>query len=202
MHTLALENFNLVKKNTRAASNNDYAYPSQTMDAFLASVEKRAFRIANLSTRNEHDALDIVQNSMIKLVQKYVHRPSHEWPMLFHRILKNCIFDWHRHQKVKRIFSHFTHNNDDALSDSENEYPDHRQVEPDKHVIAKQTIHSIEAALTALPARQRQVFLLRAWEEFDTKTTAKIMGCSEGSVKTHYSRATQRLKTMLEGQIQ
>lgn len=171
-----------------------------TLDAFLASVEGRAFRMARLSTRSDTEALDIVQEAMMKLVNKYRERGESEWPLLFQRILQNSILDWHRQQtRRKRLFWWGNSDNQDTEEEDEIE----AAVDPIEgnpaHLLSRaEDIQHVMHAIEQLPVRQQQAFLLRAWEGFDTADTARIMQCTDGSVKTHYSRALARLRTLLE----
>ncbi len=155
---------------------------------------------------DSHTALDVVQDAMIKLADKYGDKPPEELPLLFHRILQNTIRDHCRRQKVRSnwvtLFSAFGAKQSeeefdplDVLEDSDNQSA---PATPDAAFVQKQTIALIEQALSNLPARQREAFLLRYWEGLDTAETAKAMGCTEGSVKTHCSRANHALSTMLE----
>ncbi len=156
--------------------------------------------------RDRQAALDIVQDSMLKLAEKYGEKPAEEYPMLFQRILQNTIRDYYRRQKVRSfwsiLFSSFTSHQDgedfdplDVLQDPNN----HSQpLQPHSVLEKSQLIDLIEELLLNLPARQREAFLLRYWEELDTPATAKAMGCSEGSVKTHCSRATHTLAAKLK----
>ena len=149
--------------------------------------------------------MDIVQDAMLRLVDKYADRPAAEWPMLFHRILQNLIRDHFRKQKVRSLwttlFSAFASNdNDDA--DPLDFLPSDPTVEgigePVAQLQRSQVLSIIEDEVSKLPARQREAFLLRYWEDMDTAETALVMGCSEGSVKTHCSRATHALRTALQ----
>jgi len=167
------------------------------MESFLASVERRAYRMAEMGTGNSEDALDIVQEAMFGFVRKYSARPEEEWRPLFFRILQNKIRDWHRRAKVKKglgLFWPF------KGSDAENPI---QQLEDtkEKNVLdvleASDSVDAMHVAIRALPVRQQQAFLLRAWEEFSVKETAKIMEISEGSVKTHFSRAVATLRESL-----
>jgi len=171
------------------------------LERFLASVERRAFRIALLATRNRDDALDLVQDAMLNLVQHYTQQDAAEWPMLFHRILHNRIMDWQRRQKVRKALFGWL----PRSSDPEDEQDPIADVAapgedaPAHWLEASRRVEVLDASLGALPARQRQAFLLRVWEGFDVAETAQIMGCSDGSVKTHYSRACAALRQALEG---
>ncbi len=174
----------------------------QTMAGFLASVEKRAFRIAMLATSNRDDALDLVQEAMMKLVQKYSDKTIDDWKPLFYRILESRILDWHRKQNFRRPFRAWLKPlaNDDSTSDEDPlmQQPDLAQVMPDFKLQDSQFMQDLEAALKTLPLRQQQVFLLRLWEGLDIKETALAMQCSQSSVKTHYSRALTKLQSCLE----
>jgi len=176
------------------------------LDQFLSSVERRAYKQAEFAVRDAHSALDIVQDAMIKLTQKYAGKPVSELPMLFQRILQNTIRDYFRRQKVKdkwiSLFSAFIPKSEsnhfdplEALRDDGNQSA---PTQPDEHLQQSQVIVLIESALKNLPVRQREAFLLRYWEGLNTTETAKVMGCTEGSVKTHCSRATRTLAAYLE----
>jgi RNA polymerase sigma-70 factor (ECF subfamily) len=155
--------------------------------------------------RDEHVALDIVQDAMMKLAEHYGDRSPEEFPMLFQRILQNTIRDHYRRQKVRSLwttlFSSLTpqHNSEefdplDTLIDEDNPS---QAARPDDALVQSQLVAAVEEALGELPARQREAFLLRYWEELDTAETAAAMGCSEGSVKTHCSRASHALSAIL-----
>ncbi|MDD4929713.1 MAG: RNA polymerase sigma factor [Gallionella sp.] len=176
------------------------------LSQFLSRIERRAYKHAQFAMHDSHTALDVVQDAMIKLADKYGDKPYEELPLLFHRILQNTIRDHCRRQKVRSnwitLFSAFSSKQAeeefdplDVLEDCENQSA---PPMPDAAFGQKQTIALIEAALTNLPARQREAFLLRYWEGLDTAATANVMGCTEGSVKTHCSRANHTLATMLK----
>jgi RNA polymerase sigma-70 factor (ECF subfamily) len=172
---------------------------SRALDQFLASVEKRAFKIAQLGLRNEDDALDAVQDSMMKLVQSYAARPADEWRPLFYRILTNRVRDMQRRRTVRgRIMAWLPAG--DAQDDDEYDpiaqapSPD---VSPARRLELDEAIGVLETAVAELPARQQQAFLLRNFEGLDVAETASAMGCSEGSVKTHYFRALENLRARL-----
>lgn len=169
-------------------------------------MERRAYKQALYAVQNEHAALDIVQDAMIKLAEKYGSKPAAELPLLFQRILQNTIRDYYRRQKVKNarftLFSSLAPKNDseeydplESLQDNENPSA---PAGPDESLQQRQVIALIEHALTKLPARQREAFLLRYWEGLDQAETASAMGCTEGSVKTHCSRATHALAETLK----
>jgi RNA polymerase sigma-70 factor (ECF subfamily) len=173
----------------------------QELSDFLKSVERRAFKRSVYHVRNEESALDIVQDSMMKLAEHYGHKPTAELPMLFQRILSNCTLDWFRRQKTRNaLFSNmsdFESAGEDGefdLLETLNVLSHSEQTESAESATQRaQTLLGIEAEIQELPARQREAFLMRYWEELDVAETASAMGCSEGSVKTHCSRAVQAL---------
>ena len=180
----------------------------QELSDFLASVEKRAFKQAVFAVRQDESALDIVQDAMMKLAEKYADRPSTEFPMLFQRILQNAIRDWFRRQKVRStwttLFSSFGGKDEDDdhdfLETLQAEDTSNIPVSPAAQLEQAQVLSIIEQSIEKLPGRQREAFMLRYWEEFDVAETASAMGCSEGSVKTHCSRAVHALSIMLKNQ--
>ncbi len=169
---------------------------------FLASVEKRAFKRSLYHVRDEEAALDIVQESMMKLAENYGDKPAAEWPLLFQRILSNCTLDWFRRRKTcSALFLNFSDLGEAADGDDFDildimDAGDSAQSAQDLYS-RTQTVQEIESAVQNLPGRQREAFLLRYWEELDVAETAAAMGCSEGSVKTHCSRAIQALSKAL-----
>ena len=179
--------------------------PAEELDDFLRSVERRAFKRTVYAVRDEDAALDIVQDAMIRLSQSYADRPAAEWPMLFQRILSNATLDWFRRQKVRNAV--FTNMGDlEAAAGGEDgdfDLLEALQIEDtgtegaDETASRTETLAQIEDEIQKLPARQREAFLLRYWEELDVAETAAAMGCSEGSVKTHCSRAVQALSKAL-----
>ena len=172
---------------------------SRALEQFLASVEKRAFKIAQLSLRNDDDALDAVQDAMMKLVQSYASRGSEEWRPLFYRILANGIRDMQRRRTVRgRIMAWLPARDaeDDEDFDPIAQAPSH-EPNPARRLELDEAIGTLEAAVAELPARQKQAFLLRNFEGLDVSETASAMGCSEGSVKTHYFRALESLRARL-----
>jgi RNA polymerase sigma-70 factor (ECF subfamily) len=169
------------------------------LDQFLAGVERRAYRMARLAVRDPDAALDIVQESMLKLVRSYAGRTPEEWQLLFFRILKNCILDHQRRQVVRRRLYVWR---SPAEADEEEEdpmasVPGRASDAPDHQVAMGDAMEALQGAVSALPARQQQAFLLRALEGLDVAQTAAVMGCSEGSVKTHYFRALAALREVL-----
>jgi RNA polymerase sigma-70 factor, ECF subfamily len=175
---------------------------------FLKSVEKRAFKRTVYTVRNDDAALDIVQDAMIRLAEKYADKPPEELPLLFQRILTNATMDWFRRQKVRGAlfhnFSDFEGSGDDSDGDFdllealESTDASGRNESAADSVSRAQILQAIEVEIAQLPGRQREAFLLRYWEEFDVAETALAMGCSEGSVKTHCSRAVHALAKSLK----
>jgi RNA polymerase sigma-70 factor, ECF subfamily len=175
------------------------------LSEFLAGVERRAYKQALFALRNAENALDIVQDSMLKLAEKYSAKPAAELPMLFQRILQNTIRDFYRRQRVRSLwvtlFSALSPGQNDQDSDPletlGSEDSSKAKAGPVERLEQSQVLELIERELQTLPSRQRQAFLLRYWEELDVAETAAIMGCSQGSVKTHCSRATHALAEAL-----
>lgn len=169
----------------------------RTLDQFLTSVEKRAFRIARIAVRHDDDALDIVQDAMLQLARRYAQRPSEEWRPLFYRILQNRILDCQRRRKVRSgVMAWLPWRPDEPEENPVETVPD-TAPQPSRQVMTGQALQVLEQALAALPARQQQAFMLRNFEELDVAATAAAMGCSAGSVKTHYSRAVHTLRERL-----
>ena len=176
------------------------------LSEFLASTERRAYKQALFAVRDEHVALDIVQDAMLKLAEKYGDKPLAELPMLFQRILQNTIRDFYRRQKVRSMWTTLMsslipqHDQDDIdpLESLQDDNNNSQSPRPDAALAQSQLLVIIELELAKLPARQREAFLLRYWEDMDTVETAAVMGCSEGSVKTHCSRATHALAAALK----
>jgi RNA polymerase sigma-70 factor, ECF subfamily len=178
---------------------------AEELSAFLARAERRAFKQAQFAVRDADAALDIVQDAMLKLAENYGDRPAAELPLLFTRILQNTIHDFFRRQKVRStwitLFSALGGRNDEDDSDPMETLEalagsDGAESAADK-VERAQVIGIIEEEVSRLPGRQREAFLMRYWEEMDVAETAAAMGCSEGSVKTHCSRATHALAKAL-----
>lgn len=175
------------------------------LSEFLKGVEKRAFKRSMYHVRNEESALDIVQDSMMKLAQHYGHKSPEELPMLFQRILSNSTLDWFRRQKVQNAhfsnFSDFEMSNDDEdfniLETLQSDFVSDNHESAESQVQRSQTLREIEKEIEQLPARQREAFLMRYWEDMDVAETAAAMGCSQGSVKTHCSRAVHALSQAL-----
>src|ERR1700759_259643 len=162
---------------------------TKELEKFLAEIERRAFRMAQVALRDADDALDVVQDAMLKLTRSYASRPSTEWRPLFYRILENGIRDLQRRRTVrKRVMTWLPGPKED---------PDNEALDPMDNVadaapgiqeilMQGQAMEKLETSLRLLPARQRQAFMLRNFEGLDVAETAGAMGCSEGSVKTHY----------------
>ena len=178
---------------------------AQALERFLAAVERRAFRIARGAVRDDDDALDIVQDAMIRLAEKYADRPAAELPLIFPRILSNATMDWFRRRKVHNnvmqnlsTFERADEDGDFDLLETLQTVEGALGSESAADTVSRsQTLSLIESAVQDLPTRQREAFILRYWEEFDVAETAAAMGCSEGSVKTHCSRAVQALARSL-----
>jgi RNA polymerase sigma-70 factor, ECF subfamily len=179
---------------------------SQELSDFLRDVERRAYKQTVYAVRDDHAALDIVQDAMLKLAEKYADNPVTEYPMLFQRILQNTMRDYWRRQKVRNLWTSLLSSFGAGKDGEEDHDPlDTIDVEdessnPMVQLERSQTIKIIEKAIEKLPARQREAFILRYWEDMDVAETAEMMGCSEGSVKTHCSRAVHTLATLLEKQ--
>lgn len=176
-----------------------------SLDGFLAGVEHQAYRIALYGLKDSEAALDAVQDSMMKLVEKYRHRPSREWPALFFTILSHRITDIQRWRKLReaggRLVSFFAQREDgeeeDLLERGLGLTEADRRRTPENELHWRQTGRHIDRALLRLSERQRQVFLLREWQGFDVRETARILGCTEGTVKQHHFRAIQSLRANL-----
>jgi RNA polymerase sigma-70 factor (ECF subfamily) len=170
---------------------------SRSLDVFLRRVERRALRMAELATQSRDEALDLVQDAMFGFVRHYGGHDGAEWPPLFWRVLDSRLNDWHRRQKVRGRWS-FRPDDKGADEDPIALAPDVREPGPLARMADGEASIALEAALRGLPLRQRQAFLLRIWEGLDVAATALAMRCSEGSVKTHLSRALANLRRTLE----
>jgi RNA polymerase sigma-70 factor (ECF subfamily) len=172
---------------------------ARALDRFLASIEKRAFRMARIALRHDEDALDSVQDAMLQLARRYGRRPSEEWRPLFYRILQNRIRDYQRRRRVQARIMAWLPGVRSQEEEGVDEYaavPDRSPLPPEQ-LAADQAMQALERGLTALPGRQQEAFMLRVFEGLDVAQTAAAMGCSEGSVKTHYSRAVHTLREQL-----
>jgi RNA polymerase sigma-70 factor, ECF subfamily len=177
----------------------------QELSDFLKNVEKRAFKRSIYHVRDEEAALDIVQDSMMKLAQHYGDKPAAELPMLFQRILSNTTLDWFRRRKTRNaLFSNMSDfessgaDGDFDLLETLETLTNSEGTESAQDATERaQIFREIELEIKELPGRQREAFLMRYWEEMDVAETAAAMGCSEGSVKTHCSRAVHALSKAL-----
>ena len=172
----------------------------QRLSAFIKQVSGRALIMMEAATGHHDVARDLVQESFIALHQHYAKRPASEWTPLFYTILNNRLMDWRRQEtrKQKRFaWLRPTVVEDEQELDSSLLIEDEQNINPAEFLNQEFTLQEIQKAISRLPLRQQQAFLLRAWENMDTKTTATIMDCSEGSVKTHYHRAIQTLRLHL-----
>jgi len=173
---------------------------TRELEKFLADIERRAFRMAQVALRDPDDALDVVQDAMLKLACKYAARPNAEWRPLFYRILENGIRDLQRRRSVRKRFMAWLpgtrEDPDNEAQDPIDNVADAAPAIPER-LMQAQAMQQLEASLRALPARQREAFMLRNFEGLDVAGTAAAMGCSEGSVKTHYSRAVHSLREQL-----
>lgn len=173
---------------------------TRELDKFLADIERRAFRMAQIALRDPDDAMDAVQDSMLKLARNYAARPSAEWRPLFYRILENGIRDLQRRRSVRKRFMAWLPG---PKEDPDNEAQDPLETVADpgtpvpERLMRDEAMEKLESSLRQLPARQREAFMLRNFEGLDVAETASAMGCSEGSVKTHYSRAVHTLREEL-----
>jgi RNA polymerase sigma-70 factor (ECF subfamily) len=173
---------------------------TRELEKFLAEIERRAFRMAQVALQDADDALDVVQDTMLKLVRNYAAKPSAQWRPLFYRILENGIRDLQRRRSVRKRFMVWLPGPKDD-PDNESQDPldsvaDSAPAVPEQ-LMQAQAMQQLEASLHGLPARQREAFMLRNFEGLDVADTAAAMGCSEGSVKTHYSRAVHALREQL-----
>ena len=192
--------------NNANTSRPDSLATERELSDFLLSVEKRAFKRTVYHVREEESALDIVQDSMMKLAEHYADKPPNELPMLFQRILSNCTLDWFRRQKTRNaLFSNLSdfesasEDGDFDLLETYSSSDPSQQVESAEDSTRRaQILREIESEIMELPARQREAFLMRYWEDMDVAETAAAMGCSEGSVKTHCSRAVAALSKALK----
>ncbi|MEZ5500926.1 MAG: RNA polymerase sigma factor [Steroidobacteraceae bacterium] len=188
--------------NDAAAKQREHAQLARgkALEIFLADIERRAYRIALLGLRNEDDALDAVQESMLSLVKNYASRPQAEWKPLFYRILTNRMHDMRRRRASQSRFMAWwplrAGADEDAEDDPVAAAPDPGPL-PAERIDLQDAMERLEQSLTSLPARQQEAFLLRSLEGLDVAATAAAMGCSEGSVKTHYFRALQSLRIKL-----
>ena len=173
-----------------------------SMEEFLKTIERRAFHMARMATGNSDTAMDIVQDSMYKLVEKYGDKTPQEWKPLFYRILNSKTIDYYRRKAVRdRVFpwsKYVPNSGNEQSTDIVDLAPGRISDTPDEMIMRSQRIDKITQSVNALPRRQREAFMLRCWEGMSTIETAEAMKCSQGSVKTHYSRAMHTLRDLLE----
>lgn len=216
LNAISTANLNNLKtsmaENTAATNAATTLAHERALDQFLREHERRALRMAELGTRQREDAMDLVQDAMLGFVKSYAvsaakAAPKADWAKLFFTVLDSRLTDWHRRQSVRNRFRVFFSGRSPAGSNSagmsvDEDYTrnvaDQDSAEPDRIAMSAQSAPAINTALHALPQRQRQAFLLRIWQGFDVAQTAEVMRCSQGSVKTHLSRALERLRTLLE----
>ena len=182
----------------QARNHGEQALDESALNRFLAGVEKRAFRMAQLATGDVDEALDLVQEAMLTLVRRYAGRPEAEWAPLFHRILQNRIRDWYRRRKVRNgLMAWLRREDSDTAVDPVENLPAAENRGPAAQADNATFHERLARALSELPLRQQQTFLLRVWEGLDVNDTARAMGISSGSVKTHHSRAVHALREKL-----
>lgn len=173
-----------------------------SLEEFFKSVERRAFHMAKMATSNSDDALDIIQDSMFKMVNNYADKKPEEWRPLFYRILNNKITDFYRRKSVRDRIFHWTSWTRSDTDESAFDYIENAEARssetPDELAMRQLRIDKLSIAVKNLPTRQREAFMLRCWDGMSTAETAQSMRCSEGSVKTHYSRALNTLRGLLE----
>jgi RNA polymerase sigma-70 factor (ECF subfamily) len=185
-----LSRIDLVERDRPAAARSD------ALDRFLRGIERRALRMAELATGNRDDALELVQEAMLGFVRRYGDKPAADWAPLFYRVLDSRLLDFHRRSTVRRRWRLWLSRDEDD-GDPLEQVPDPREPGPDRRVADGELRERLDAALRALPPRQRQAFLLRIWEGLDVADTATAMRVSDGSVKTHLSRALAALRARL-----
>ncbi len=170
----------------------------QALNTFLREIEGRALRIAEIAVRDRDEALDLVQDAMLKLARNYADRDGEEWTPLFYRILQNGVRDWHRRRAVRqRVMVFFGRGRSDEDYDPVAAAPDPAGRTPEAELDNRAAMVALEDAIRALPKRQQEAFMLRTFEGLDVAGTATAMGVSDGSVKTHYSRAVHALRDRL-----
>jgi RNA polymerase sigma-70 factor, ECF subfamily len=169
------------------------------LERFLVDVERRAYRIARIAVRNDDDALDIVQDAMLQLARRYGRRATNEWRPLFYRILQNRIRDFQRRAKVRAKVLGWFSSGSAAEEDASDPYEAvaDRGALPCEQLSLDESMRKLDSALSKLPARQQEAFMLRNFEGLNVAETALAMRCTEGSVKTHYSRAVHTLREQL-----
>ena len=169
-----------------------------TMDAFLAVMEKRAYRMAYIALSDRDEALDVVQDTMMRMFVKYSDKPNSDWRPLFYRVLSNRITDSHRSNILGKRLQTWFKGNDSVAVDAIDIMQSRIGEQPQNQIQSDRSMSVLEQSINSLPLRQQQAFLFRHWEGLSTKETAAAMGCSTGSVKTHLSRALDTLKASLQ----
>ena len=187
------------KSNVKTLTADSSQSTEQRLTLFIQQVSGRALMMMESATSQHDVARDLVQESFISLYQHYASRPSSEWVPLFYTILNNRLMDWRRQETRKnKRFGWFKPTLvEDTELDASLLIEDEQNIDPADFISKEHTLQEIQKAIARLPTRQQQAFMLRAWQNLDTKTTASIMDCSEGSVKTHYHRAIQTLRAHL-----
>jgi RNA polymerase sigma-70 factor (ECF subfamily) len=201
---LAAARFGTIRRQQHRPGRGSTLASRSELSAFLEGVERRAFKQAVFAVREQEAALDIVQDAMLRLAEKYGDRPASELPLLFHRIMQNAIRDWFRRQKVRSLWTTLLSSlspgrddDEDPLETLEAADESKREEAPGEQLERAQVLEIIEREISRLPERQREAFIMRYWEELDVAETARRMRCSEGSVKTHCSRAAHALAAAL-----
>ena len=167
---------------------------NEQLNQFFISHEKKAYSIALMSLRHQDDALDVIQDVMIKFVEKYKNKKTDLWAPLFYRMLHNRITDTHRaNTKNKKFFKFFDKSESDALENIE----DTNEMDIINQIDNAMKIDNLQQALKALPNRQLQAFICRIWEGLSVAQTAQSMKCSQGSVKTHLFRALKNIRNQI-----
>ncbi|MBP8925310.1 MAG: RNA polymerase sigma factor [Pseudomonadales bacterium] len=187
----------LMRTRERGADADYNVAETSDIEDFLRNIERRGFLMARTALGNEADAFDVLQDTMLRLVQRYANRPADEWRPLFYRILQNRITDARRQRSLgARLFGWLERREDGT--EPLDEAPDPTALDPARILASDRGAKVLIDAVNRLPQRQQQAFMLRCWEGLSTAESAHVMGCSEGSVKTHYSRALHTLRVQLE----
>jgi len=169
-----------------------------SLNRFLKSVEKRAYHMALMGTSHREDALDVVQDAMLRFARAYARKPAAQWPPLFYKVLNSRLTDWYRRRAVRRRWGGWLSPvGPDGKGDAMANVPDPVAMDPERELQSNELGSALRSALNRLPIRQRQAFLLRTWEGFSVAETATAMGCGQGSVKTHLSRAMASMRIAL-----
>jgi len=194
--------------NTPGTALDTTADNNQALESFFVAHEERAFYVAYAALWDREAAMDAVQDSMLRLVQYYRHKPADEWPALFRTVLNSRINDIRRKRLLEQgknrlvsLTGLFQGNRDDGRECSEFELPDTARTDgvtaPEVEYVAQELRARISQALQSLSERQRQVFILREWRGMTINETATVLGCSENSIKQHHFRAMRELRKLL-----